>query len=705
VYVGQPIRRREDERILRGRSRFLDDIVLPEMAHMAFVRSPHAHARILGLRRPAGVLAAITAEDLRGCAWPPRVDGMPGMELADAPHPVLADGEVRYVGQPVAAVVAETRALAEDAAERVEVDYEPLEAVVDPRAGEVLLRFSRHVGDVAGAFGAAAHVTRADRVIPRLAAAPMEPRGAIVDPHPQLLTVYSSSQSAHRPRAQLAQVLGRAEETIRVLVPDVGGGFGSKGTLPVETPLVALAALQLARPVKWAEDRLENFLSAPQGRGARGAIELALDGDGRVLALRARLLSDLGAYLLPSTPMPPHTMAMLLSGCYAIPAFDVALAGARTNKVPTAPYRGAGRPEGNYLVETALDAAARELGADPVELRRRNLVREFPYRTPLGWTYDSGDYERCLDTAVSLVRPERSRDGDVAVGTGVALAVERSGGLWERAEIRGSGGRFEVRAGSVPAGQGHHTLFAQIAADRLGVELNAVEVVTGDSAALPDGVGSFASRSTAMGGSAVASAADGLVARGRAIASERLGGRAEFRDGRFFTADRSLGWADLGELTASARFASEQAFSSGAYAAVVAGERATGRVTVRRLVGVDDAGRIMNPLLAEGQVLGGAVQGLGASLSEQVVHDGDGRPESSSLLDYALPTAADVPEIETAYVETPTPLNPLGAKGIGESGAIGVPPALANALADALGVHLDPPFTAETVWRAAGAAS
>jgi aerobic carbon-monoxide dehydrogenase large subunit len=700
VDVGLGIRRREDERILRGRSRYLDDIVLPELAHMAFVRSPHAFARITSISKPPQALAVITAEDLRGCAWPPRADAMPGMELADAPHPLLAGGEVRYVGQPVAAVVAESRAAAEDAAERVEVGYEPLEAVADPRAGDVLLRFTRVVGDVAGAFAAAAHVTRAERAIPRLAAVPIEPRGVIADPHPQQLTIYSSSQSAHRPRAQLAQMLGRAEETIRVLVPDVGGGFGSKGTLAVEAPLVALAALQLARPVKWAEDRLENFLSAPQGRGARGAVELALDGDGRILAVRARLLADLGAYLLPSTSIPPHTMAMLLSGCYAIDAFDVVLTGARTNKVPTAPYRGAGRPEGNYLIETALDAAARELGADPVELRRRNLVREFPHTTPLGWTYDSGDFERCLDSALSLVRPERS-DGDVAVGTGVALTVERSGGLWERAEVRQADGRFEVRVGSVPTGQGHHTLFAQIAASRLGVALDAVEVITGDSEALPEGVGSFASRSTMMGGSAVAMAADELLAAGRARASERLGARAEFRDGRFFTADRTLTWAELGELRASVRFASEQAFSSGAYAAVVAIERATGRMQVRRVVAVDDAGRIVNPLLAEGQVLGSAVQGLGASLSEQVVHDEDAQPASSSLLDYSLPTAADVPPIETAYVETPSPLNPLGAKGIGESGAIGVPPALANAIADALGVHVDPPFTAEKLWDAA----
>jgi len=699
-WVGQRVGRREDERILRGRSRFLDDVVLPDMAHMAFVRSPHAFARVRGVRVPPGLLGAVTARELEGCAFPPRVDSIAGMELLDAPHPLLASDEVRYVGQPVAAVVAETRALAEDAAERVEVDYEPLEAVVDPRAGEPLMRWSKRVGDVRGAFASAAHVTRAERVIPRLAAVPMEPRGAIADPHPQLLTVWSSSQSAHRPRAQLAQMLGRLEDSIRVLVPDVGGGFGSKGTLAVETPLVALAALQLARPVKWAEDRLENFLAAPQGRGVRAAVELALDGDGRVLALRARLLADLGAYLLPSTVIPPHTMAMLLGGCYAIPAFDVAVTGARTCKVPTAPYRGAGRPEGNYLVETALDQAARELGRDPVELRRLNLVREFPYATPLGWTYDSGDYERCLDTAVKLVRPERGRSSDVLVGTGVALCVERSGGLWERASISLSGGRFELRAGSTPAGQGHHTLLAQIAADKLGVPMDRIDVLTGDSAALPDGVGSFASRTTVMGGSAVAQAAAELIEQARALASERLVARAEFRDGRFFTADKALLWEELGELSASVRFASEQVFSSGAYAAVVAVERATGRVSVRRLIAVDDAGRIVNPLLAEGQVLGGIAQGLGASFTEAVVHDDDGQPASSSLLDYKLLTAADMPAVESAFVETPSPLNPLGAKGIGESGAIGVPPAIANALANAIGRHLDPPFTAEKVWTA-----
>jgi carbon-monoxide dehydrogenase large subunit len=674
-FVGRPVRRVEDERILHGRSRFLDDVPDDGAAHVAFVRSPHARARIRGGSLPPrapGLLAILTADDLAGTA-PPRVDPAPGMELADAPHPLLARDEVRYVGQPVAAVVAETRALAEDAAELVEVDYEPLDAVVDPRAAEALLRWERRGGDVAGAFAGAEHVVRADHVIPRLAAVPMETRGALASFDGSLLTVWSSSQGAHRPRAQLAQTLGRDEASIRVRVPEVGGAFGSKGTLPIETTLVALAALRLGRPVKWVEDRWENFLSAPQGRGARGAVELALDADGRVLGLRARLLADLGAFLLPSTAIPAHTMAMLIPGAYDIPAVEVVLTGARTDKVPTAPYRGAGRPEAIFLVERTIDAAARELGLPPAELRRRNLVRSFPHTTALGWTYDSGDYARCLDRALELVRPERGSDGDVLVGTGVALAVERSGGLWERAEVRLSGGRAVVRVGSTPSGQGHETLFAQIAAERLGLELADVEVLTGDSAGLPESIGSFASRSTAMGGSAVALACDDALAR-RDAGEEAVG---------------------------TARFESDQAFTSGACAAVVEVSRATGRVRVRRLVAVDDAGRIVNPLLAEGQVVGGAVQGLGAVLSEEVVHDEAGQPVAASLLDYTLLTAADVPPIETEFVESPSPLNPLGAKGIGEAGTIGAPPAVANALTDALGGrHVDPPFTAEKVWRA-----
>ena len=418
--IGRPVRRREDARILSGRSEFLDDIRLDGMLHMAVVRSPHAHARVLGVRG-----ALLAAADLEGRLVPARVAPPPGLTIAHAPHPPLAVDEVRYVGQPVAVVVAETRALAEDAAERVEVDYEPLDAVVDPRAGSQLARWELRSGNATAAFASATHVVRSEHVIPRLAATPMESRGAIALPEPERLTVWSSSQSAHRPRAQLAQMLGLPESALRVIAPDVGGSFGSKGTLAIETPLVALAALQLGRPVKWAEDRLENFAAAPQGRGLRAAVELALDADGRILGLRGRLLADLGAYFLPSTAMPPHTAGMLLTGCYDIQDVDVVVTGARTNKVPTAPYRGAGRPEATYLIETAIDAAARQLGFDPIELRRRNLVRSFPYKTALGWTYDSGDFERCLDTALKLLGPRaRARRFARAARAVVRLANE-----------------------------------------------------------------------------------------------------------------------------------------------------------------------------------------------------------------------------------------------------------------------------------------
>jgi carbon-monoxide dehydrogenase large subunit len=399
---------------------------------------------------------------------------------------------------------------------------------------------------------------------------------------------------------------------------------------------------------------------------------------------------------------------MLLSGCYDIPCVEVVVTGARTNKVPTGPYRGAGRPEATYLIETTIDAAARQLGVDALDLRRRNLVRSFPYKTALGWTYDSGDFERCLDTALELLGPKvkasriartaryaraassvpawtavpdvpdrrapvswasappRVERREALVGVGVALCVERSGGLFEHATVRRSGDGFVVAVGSTPAGQGHQTLFAQIAASRLGVDPSRVTVRTGDTDAIADGVGSFASRSTVMGGSAVAAAADDLLAGG----------------------------------PGDARFSSDQVFASGAYVAVVEVSRSTGHVRVRRLIAVDDAGRIVNPLLAEGQVIGGAVQGLGAALSEEQVHDADGQP-LSGLLDYALLTAAEIPVFSTAFVETPSPLNPLGLKGVAEGGTIGAPAAVANALANALGgVRVDPPFTAEKVWRA-----
>jgi carbon-monoxide dehydrogenase large subunit len=704
--IGRAVRRREDERVLRGATAYLDDLNPPGTVHLHFVRSPVARARIAGLRAPDSV-TVLTAADLEGLR-PPPVGAPPGVELADAPHPLLAGGEVRYAGQAVAAVVAETRALAEDAAELVEVDYEELPAVVDPAATtERLTRWSRSGGDTDGAFAAAAHVVRAHHEFPRLVAAPIEPRGALAVPGDRELTLWCSAQDTHRQLAGLAHVLGRPEDTLRVVLPDVGGAFGSKGPLAPETAVVAAAALRLGRPVKWVEERMENFLASYQGRGVRADVELALDGDGRMLALRARILADLGAYLMGATAIPPHTMAMLMCGCYRFEAASVEIQGARTDKVPTGPYRGAGRPEAAYALERTVDQAARELGIDAIELRRRNLVRSFPHRTPLGFTYDSGDFARCLDTALELLGPPPEADGR-RLGRGVALYVERAGGQWEaaRATLQPDA-RVVVGSSSFPHGQGHDTTFAQIAADRLGVEIGDVVMRFGDSAVVPRGTGTYGSRSLAVGGSAVALAAEELRERCRALAARRLqdvdvepvpgGFRAS--DGRQVSL-RELAADSGGGLEAFARFDSELVFSSGAHAAYVAVDPETGRVEVLRLAAVDDAGRIVNPLLAEGQVIGGAVQGIGAVLYEEMVHDEDGQPKTASFMDYGLPTAADVPAIAAAFVESPSPHNPLGAKGIGEGGAIGAPAAVASAVADALGVDLQPPFTPERVWRA-----
>ncbi|HZC14760.1 MAG TPA: molybdopterin cofactor-binding domain-containing protein, partial [Thermoleophilaceae bacterium] len=584
---------------------------------------------------------------------------------------------------------------------------------LDPHRSQATMSHWRKLsGDVDGAFAAAAHVVRASHVLPRLAPVPMEPRGAIAayDQAEDMLTVWVSAQDSHRQLAGLAEVLDRPEESIHVIVPDVGGAFGSKGVATPETALVALAAITTGHTVKWAEDREENFVASYQGRGMTAQVELALGADGKMLGLRARIRADLGGYLMPSTAIPMHTTAMLMCGVYDIQAADVEAVGARTNKVPTGPYRGAGRPEAAYFVECTVDVAARELGIDPLELRRRNLIREFPYRTALGWTYDSGDYERCLDLAAELVGSEHHSDDTRVVGTGFGMYVERAGGQFEtaRAELLPDG-RVLVRSGSSPHGQGHDTTFAQLAAEQLGLGLEDVEMRFGDSQEVPRGVGTFASRSVAMGGSAVVQSVQRLKDTCLAAAAEMLDLPEEdlsWGEGRVASPDgRTISLRDLAAsapgIRADARFASDLAFSSGAYGAVVEIERATGRLRVLRVAAVDDAGNIVNPLLAEGQVIGGTAQGLGQCLVEEAVYDEEGNPTFASFVGYSLLTAAEMPPIATAFVETPSPLNPLGAKGIGEAGSVGTPGAIANAVADALGgVRVDPPFREEKLWRA-----
>lgn len=709
--IGASLRRREDARVLRGETRYLDDIEWPGMAHAAFVRSPYAHASIASISVPPatdGLVAVITAADLGDEVRPFPVMQPQGAEVRESEaHPVLADGEVRYVGQPVALVIAGSRALAEDAAERVEVDYDPRPVVTSPRSSDLeLMRWQRRAGDVDAAFAAAAHIVTGSYALPRLAAVPMEPRGCIAshDAAADLLTVWCSAQDTHRPLEHLAHILGRPERAIRVIVPDVGGAFGSKGVIAPEVAAVAAAALRLDRPVKWAEDRLENLIAASHGRGIEGDLELALDAEGRMLALRARLWSDLGGYLLTTTPLPPHTAATLIAGCYDIAVADVCVVGARTHRVPIGPYRGAGRPDAAYMLEALVDDAARQTGIDRVALRRRNLIRTFPHTTPTGLQYDSGDFERCLDLALELAgdgpEPRAGDDGGCVRGTGIAVYVERAGGAFETAAIELlPGGRFAVASSSSPHGQGHDITFAQIAADRLQAPIDAIELSFGDSATTPPGVGTFGSRSVAMAGSAVAVASDRLVEQARVLAGEAGLDTAP-----------ALNWVALAQaadtpLRAQAEFRSANVFSSGAYAASVRIDRATGALTVERLVAVDDAGTLINPLLVHGQVLGGAVQALGECLSEEAVYDEDGQMRSGSLLEYGLLTASDVPPILTGEVQTPSPLNPLGAKGAGEGGAVGTLPAVANAVADALGGrYVAPPFTAEKLWRALRAA-
>jgi aerobic carbon-monoxide dehydrogenase large subunit len=759
-WVGRALTRREDLRFVTGSATYLDDLQPADTLQLGFVRSPLAHARISSIDATAalaleGVAGVVTVSDVSGEIEPFPIATAEGCEVAPVPLRPLAEGTVRFVGEPVAAVLAETTAVLEDAVELVAVDYDPLTTIARPDdalrgavvlhdhlGDNVVVRWEREGGDVEGAFAAADTVVRQRFHVPRLAAAPIEPRGALAryEAEEDLLTVWLSSQDPHRPLANLTRVLRRPVERTRVIVPDVGGAFGSKGPLAPEAALAAVLSIRTGRPVKWIETRSENFLAAYQGRGLDAEVELAAAGDGRVLAIRARLVADMGAYLQPTSPFPGITTGMLMVGPYAIPSARVELLGVATNKVPVGPYRGAGRPEAALLVERMMDLLAVELGIDPVDLRNRNFVPPdaFPHQTPLGFVYDSGDYGRALALACDRVgypgsAAEPAGSGSPLRGLGVAAYVERAGAgagpgaMGESAAVSAEpDGRIVLRTGSNAHGQGHETTFAQIVADVFEVHPDQVEVRQGDSFDAPDGVGSFGSRSVTVGGSAALVAAERVRERALGIGAlllevssrdvEWSGGRARVRG----APERSAGLADIaayvgaghelppklqGGLVGEAMFALPgPVFPSGAYAAEVEIEPETGEVRVLRIVAVDDAGRIVNPMLAHGQVQGAVVQGLGQALSEEVVHDEAAQPLATSFTQYAVLSAPDVPPIEAHTVETPSPLNPLGTKGIGEAGAIGTPAAVANAVCRALaplGIrHLDLPFTPERVRNA-----
>jgi aerobic carbon-monoxide dehydrogenase large subunit len=754
TYVGQPLRRREDRPLLTGTGRFVDDINLPRMLHMAIVRSPYAHARIRAIdTREAsampGVAAVVTAGGL-----PVPVPRLPAVVIssgvAAALQPLLADGAVRYAGEPVAAVLAEDRYAAADAAERVHVDYDALPAVVDldraldpgapvihPTLGTNLI-FAHEVqgGDPEAAFGRAEVIVELQLEQPRLAPVPMECRGVVAsyDAARGRVEVWLSTQTPHGAREEIAETLGIPVEDVRVIAPDVGGGFGAKGSLYPEEVLATHLARRLGRPVKWVEDRSENFRAMTHGRGQRARLRAAAMRDGTVLAVEADILADLGAYCLSAAVVIPTLTPLVGLGAYRIPHTRFRLREVATTQTPTGPYRGAGRPEGAYYIERLMDLIAARVGLDPVDVRRRNFIETFPYTGATGLTYDSGSYRVLLERALARAdydrwRQEQARRRRAAgrpVGIGLSTWIEIAGGgePWESGSVRlEPSGRVTVLTGSSPHGQGHETAFSQIVADVLGIEPERVTVLHGDTDVIPSGVGTYGSRSLSMGGSAVARAAGEVRDAVIAIAARLLeaapddlvlgGGRVTVRGAPArsvtLTQVAAAGPAQSPPgappgLAASVRFEAEGVMvPSGAHVAVVELDPDTGGVTVLRYVAVDDCGRVINPLLVAGQVHGGVAQGLGQALLERVVYDESGQLLTASLLDYAVPTATDLPRFDTQLVETHSPLNPLGAKGIGESGATGSPPALVNAVLDALrpaGVtSLDLPVTPERVWR------
>lgn len=753
-YVGARVKRIEDPKLIRGEGLFLDDLALPGMLHAVFVRSPHGHARIarIGLERARahpGVVAALAAADLPEIQKPLPVIPVEGMRAGW--HLPLAGREVRYAGEPVAVVVAEDPYAARDAADLVEVAYEPLPAVVDleraaagaPFVHEELgtnVGFTETVerGDVEGAFRGAPVRLRQRLVNHRVAPVSLETRGtaAMYDGSmgQGILTVWTSTQEAHAIRDGLGQVLGLEARRIRVVTPDVGGGFGSKLNTYPEDAVVAHLARRLRRPVKWVETRRENLLTTTHGRAQVADVEVAADRDGRVLGLRSRILADLGAELLYTTAIVPTLTPLMMQGPYEIPALRCELVALYTNTCPTGAYRGAGRPEATYYLERVMDLVADATGVDPAEVRRRNFIPpdRFPYEAASGATYDSGEYAKPLGEALRLAdyprlrrEQEEARRAGRLVGIGLASYVEICGfGPWELGTVRvNKDATVTVVTGTSAHGQGDDTGFAQIVADLLTIPPERVTVVHGDTLLVQYGGGTSGSRSMALGGSAIyvaaqevreqilGVAANMLEAAKTDLALER--GRVSVRG----APARAVSIAEVAEaayngqhlpegqdpgLEATCRFKSQgTTFPFGTHLCVVEIDPETFAPRITRYVAVDDCGRVINPLLVDGQVHGGIVQGVSQALLETVVYDGQGQLLTSTLAEYGIPTAHLVPRMERGLSVTPTLRNPLGAKGIGEAATIGSTPAVANAVVDALsplGIrHLDMPFTPERI--------
>lgn len=766
--VGRARRRKEDARLLTGRTRWTDSIQLPGLLHVGFLRSPLAHARITRVDVSAalgmpGVVAAFSGADFAAeqgslpCAWPVSED------IVIPDHPPMATAEVRYPGEAVACVVATDRYLAADALEAVEVDYEPLPPVLGLRealaeespkvheAGNRAYTWRLTAGDPDAAFRDAPVLIERDYVQQRLIPTAMEPRAVVAETDGDSFTLWSATQVPHVLRVMLAMTTGIPEHKLRVIAPDVGGGFGSKLQVTAEEVLCLLLTRRLGRPVKWTESRSEGNLTAHHGRDQLQRVALAADADGRIRGLRVELLANMGAYLMLITPGVPLLGALMYNGVYKMDAYDLACTGVFTTKVPTDAYRGAGRPEATYAIERTMDELAHELGLDPVEVRRRNWIthQEFPYTTVTGLEYDSGDYQAATDRAMALfdyegLRAEqaarRDRGDPVQLGIGVSVFTEMCGlapsrvlgslsygaGGWEHASVRLlPTGKVEVVTGSSAHGQGHETAWSQIVADALGVPFEDVSVLHGDTAISPRGMDTYGSRSLVVGGTALLAACDKVKAKARRLAAHALECAPEdleFVQGSFLVkgteAGRSIQELALAAFTAhdlpdgvEPRLDSDAthdpqtfSFPHGTHLCAVEVDTETGLTRLRSYVAVDDVGRVVNPLIVEGQVHGGIAQGVAQALFEEAVYDAEGNLLTATMADYLLPSAADLPMFVTDRTVTPSTTNPLGVKGVGEAGTIAATPAVVNAVVDALrpyGVRdVQMPCTPERVWRA-----
>jgi len=763
-WVGQRMKRKEDPRLIQGLAHYVDDLALPGQLYAAFLRSPYAHARLQRIDRSAaerapGVVAVLVGEDVRGVlGMIPTASALP--ELKVPPHPPLAIEEVNHVGEPVAVVVADDRYRARDAVDLIEVDYEPLPAVTDPEKAleknspRVHAQFKDNqaclwkveAGFPDKAFAKAAHVVRQRFVNQRLIPVAMEPRGVLAsyDAGAEQLTVWSSTQIPHLLRTQLAAMLNVPEMRVRVIAPEVGGGFGSKLNVYGEEALIAHLAMKLGRPVKWIETRRENFLATIHGRDQINDVEAAVTKDGRILALKVRLTADLGAYHQLLTAVIPTLTGLLLLGCYKIPAVKIEYVGVFTNKMATDAYRGAGRPEATFLIERMVDLVALDLGIDPVEVRRKNFPRpkDFPYSTPTGVIYDSGNYEATLKKALEQVDYTKLREEQKRLwkqgrylGIGLSTYVEicamgpssaMPAGGWESGTVRiEPTGKVTVLTGASPHGQGQETSFAQIVADELGISPEDVIVTHGDTQAVPYGIGTFGSRATAVGGTAMFLSLQKLKQKLARMAGHLLKvdpKRIEIGEGKLFVKGSPKKSKTFLEVVQAAYMAktlpagfepgleattffepSNFTFPFGAHVCVVEVDAETGDVHIRRYVAVDDCGNVINPLLVDGQVHGGIVQSIGQALFEEAVYDENGQLVTGELMDYAIPRAGDVPRLETARTVTPSPVNPMGVKGVGEAGTIAATPAIVNAVVDALrplGVRdIRMPLKRERIWE------